>query len=319
MQYDLQWISKHATQSYPLTDQAYAQSVYGKQLPMSFLLDMQIKVPKRYINQLKYAFYIQKVLNNLDTYTVVIGCHIANGVDFQCLYAYGISKTIQAGSSMQDRYYILVASLQNVPAAYKDMVSKLTGCVYVGNTKGQDIPSIQLSYEQGAISPVCVQSAAGLDALIVNGNIVQGLVQFRAGDGIKLDTHQSDSVTVIDISIDSDSLYTGASTVQQAVQQIKAALGNPILAINGVTPDQNGQLTIAGLDCVRLDVSANNTAITISNPCSKPCCGTVYSDAIKRQIDTIKQEQAILRDYFVQQSNNINYMQANLATVIGSK
>lgn len=319
MQYDLQWISKHATQSYPLTDQAYAQSVYGKQLPMSFLLDMQIRVPKRYINQLKYAFYIKKVLNNLDTYTVVIGCHIANSVDFQCLCAYGISKAIQAGSSMQDRYYILVASLQDVPSAYKDMVSKLTGCVYVGSTKGQDVPSIQLSYEQGSISPVCVQSAAGLDALVVNGESIQGVVEFRAGNGIKLDTHQSDSVTIIDISIDSDSLYTGASTVQQAVQQIKAALGNPVLAINGVTPNQSGQLTIAGLDCVRLDVSANNTAITISNPCSKPCCGTVYSDAIKSQIDVIKQQQAILRDYFVQQSNNINYMQANLATVIGSK
>lgn len=319
MQYDLQWISQHATQSYPLTDQAYAQSVFGKQLPMSFLLDVQIRVPKRYISQLKQTFYIHSVINTLDTYTVVVGCHVTDGDDFPCLYAYGISKELDAGSSMQDRYYILVSDIQKVPSIHKDMVSKLTGCVYVGSTKGQDVPSISLPYEQGAISPVCVQSAAGLDALVVNGKSIQGVVKFRAGNGIKLDTHQSDSVTVIDISIDSDSLYTGASTVQQAVQQIKAALGNPVLAINGVTPNQSGQLTIAGLDCVRLDVSANNTAITISNPCSKPCCGTVYSDAIKSQIDVIKQEQAILRDYFIQQSNNINYMQANLATVIGSK
>lgn len=320
MQYDLQWISRHAAQSYPLTDQAYAQSVYGKQLPMSFLLDVQIKVPKAYSSTLVNSFYIKSVVDSLDTYTVIIGTHISDGIDFTCLKAYGINKGIDMSTPMQQRYYILVADLQTVPQQYKDMIRRLTGTVYIGVTKNQNIPSIQLEYKQGQLSPICVQTIAGLQALLLGDRVIQGIVRLRAGSGILINTTQQQDQTIIDISVDPDTVYTGAQSVQQAIEEIKAALGQPILAINGVAPDSKGKINIAGLDCVRFD-SSKNTAnvITVSNTCSKPCCGTVYQDAIKNQIQLIKQQQDILRDYFVQQSNNINYIQASLATVIGSK
>lgn len=321
MQYDLQWISKHATQSYPLSDQAYAQNAAGYNLPMSFILDIQIKVPKSKSALLKDKFYVAGIVDNIDTYTLIIGCQLSTGLQVPCLKAYGIKKSIGISTPLQDRYFVLVAdtnaiSQQNI----KDIVSRFTGTVYIGVTQNTTIPTVQFTAQQTRISPVCVQATQGLDAIVVNNKLIYGVVDLVAGTGIKLSTSSENDKTTIRIAIDPDTVYNGMSSVQQIVNAVKAKLGDPIYNINGVVPDQGGALTIAGLDCIQFSPDdASSHVITVSNPCSKPCCGSVYSDALKAQIQVIRQQQSILRDYFVQQSNNINYIQASLATVIGSK
>lgn len=320
MRYDLQWISQHAAQSYPLTDQAYALGQLGKQVPMSFLLDAQIKVPARSLQQYKQAFYVKSIIDSLDTYTLVIGCHIDNGVDFPCLRAYGISKDLDLGSDIQDRYYILVSDLTQVPDAYKKTVQKITGIVYIGVTNNIQLPTLQLQYQQGQLSPLCVQGSSGVDAIIIGDSLLQGVVYLRAGSGINITADKQSQKTVVTVSVDQNTVYSGASSVQQAVQAIKDALGQPIKSINGVRPDSTGNIHISGIDCVLFDPSAvSPNVITVSNTCSKPCCGDVYSQQLKNQIQLIKEQQSILRDYFIQQANNVNYLQGSLATVIGAR
>lgn len=317
--YDLQWISQHAAQSYPLDDSAYAQGSSGI-LPMSFLLDIQIRIPKSKITALKSKFYVMGLIDNIDTYTLIIGCQYAQNQQFACLKAHGIPKTIGIGTDIQSRYFVLVADTQKVPEEAKNIVSRFTGTVYIGVTQYTNIPTLDLSYEQGKISPVCVQSTQGLDAISVNGKQIHGIVSLQAGKGIKLTETTSGQTTYISVAIDKDTVYSGMSSIADIIQEVKSKLGNPIQKINNVSPDDTGAITIAGVDCVTFQpTNASDHIITVSNTCSKPCCGSTYSQALKAQIQVIKQQQSILRDYFVTQSNNINYIQASLATVIGSK
>ena len=321
MQYDLQWISKHAAQSYPLSDQAYAQNNAGHILPMSFILDIQIKVPKSKAVMLKDKFYVAGIVDNIDTYSLAIGCQYQPGQYITCLRAYGIKKTINMSTPLQDRYFVLVADTSSISQQnVKQVINRFTGTVYIGVTQYTAIPTMQFTQQQAAISPVCVQATQGLDALVVGDKVLYGVVDIVAGKGIKLNTTTQNDKTSIQVAIDPNTVYSGLQSVQDIVNAVKAQLGDPIYNINGVLPNSNGALTIAGLDCIQFSPDdASSHVITVSNPCSKPCCGSVYSDALKAQIQVIRQQQAILRDYFVQQSNNINYIQASLATVIGSK
>lgn len=69
-------------------------------------------------------------------------------------------------------------------------------------------------------------------------------------------------------------LITAGSTdvsIDTAIAKLRQLLGTPIVSINGVKPDAQGNFTLTGMDCT--NVQQREGAISISNPCSKPCCG----------------------------------------------
>lgn len=320
---DLQWISKHAAQSYPLADASTGMSQQNSQLPMSFLLDIKIDLPPTAVSQLATKFYIAQITDNIQGYTLTLGCVIGN-TSFPCLSAYGIAKDISMGTELIQRRYILIPKLQVIPQTYRTLFSKITGYVYMGVTSDYRQGTLTFKPEQSYINPICIVSNLGVQSIKVGSQYIFGNVQFVAGPGIKIQTTKSETdqnTSIITISVDKTTAYQGFMTVQQAVQAITQQLGYPIRTINGVTPDATGNIQINGVDCVRFQIPQGTiNTIAVSNNCAKPCCQiSQYASTIENQIALIKQEHDILRDYFVQQANNINYMQSNLSQIIGSR
>ena len=283
------------------------------------LIDLKIQLPPTSLN-LKNSFYIKQIIDNLQGYTITIGCVYDNN-EFTCLAAYGIKKDLQIASDIATRYYILTPLLQQIPQVYRETFRKIYGSVIIGQTATYNKGTLSFTAETAAINPICVFQNQGVQYIRIGDTYLTGLVQLKAGKGILINVSaNTDGSSLVTFDIDQDTAYSGMLSVQQAVQTIKNQLGLPITTINGVKPDAAGNINITGVDCVRVGGKAGTVgSVTISNTCAKPCCDSTKSSTLTQQLDILKQQHNILRDYFVQMGANINYMQANIGSVIGSK
>ena len=319
MFYDPQWLTKHTAQHYPIKDSCTCISQQNILLPDSMLIDLKIQLPPTSLN-LKNSFYIKQIIDNLQGYTITIGCVYDNN-QFTCLAAYGIKKDLQIASDIATRYYILTPLLQQIPQVYRETFRKIYGSVIIGQTATYNKGTLSFTAETAAINPICIFQNQGVQYIRIGDTYLTGLVQIKAGKGILINVSaNTDGSSLVTFDIDQDTAYSGMISIQQAVQTIKNQLGLPITTINGVKPDAAGNINIAGVDCVRVGGKAGTVgSVTISNTCAKPCCDSAKSSTLTQQLDILKQQHNILRDYFVQMGANINYMQANIGSVIGSK
>lgn len=319
MFYDPQWLTKHTAQHYPIKDSCTCISQQNILLPDSMLIDLKIQLPPTSLN-LKNSFYIKQIIDNLQGYTITIGCVYDNN-EFTCLVAYGIKKDLQIASDIATRYYILTPLLQQIPQVYRETFRKIYGSVIIGQTATYNKGTLSFTAETAAINPICIFQNQGVQYIKIGDTYLTGLVQIKAGKGILINVSaNTDGSRLVTFDIDQNTAYSGMMSVQQAVQTIKNQLGLPITTINGVKPDAAGNINIAGIDCVRVGGKAGTVgSVTISNTCAKPCCDSTKSNTLSQQLDILKQQHNILRDYFVQMGANINYMQANIGSVIGSK
>lgn len=297
------WISTRAAQSYPLADNTSDISHILQLLPPFLLLDIFILLPSA----------VQNIANN-----IYISAIQDNGRSLRVLFAYnnitfaqcaGISKTLTTAETIADRTYAITPvdistdTLQSHPWMNKISGSLCAGLTYKYTGGDQ-------TFDAGAalLNPMCVHYIAGdhLEAIVADGNYLTGQVQLVAQKGIQCTV----SGNSIHLSID-------PNYIQELIGQ-QAASGKYIKSINGIGPDGNGNVTIQGLDCVQ--VKPTNNALIISNPCAKPCCKTQSSiQNIQATIDLLQEQHKILRDYFVNMSTNINYMQTNLTTLAATR
>jgi hypothetical protein len=71
-------------------------------------------------------------------------------------------------------------------------------------------------------------------------------------------------------------------------------LSPPIRSINGVTPDEAGNITIQGSDC--LDLSAGTASITITDSCADPCCGCAELEVITDTLAAVQNQMQTLQN-----------------------
>lgn len=299
---DLDWISTRATQSYPLADDVSGISIQNTPIPDSLLLDLRIYAPSIY--DIDYnKFYLKQIKDQRYTLSFVIGYQ-----DKECLIAEGIPKTIGLTNSVQDRYFILAPiKNQNI-----EWFQKLTGGICIGNTIQYTYGTLFFSFQTAKLNRSCVsiidfQISECIQNIQVGNEKLTGQVILQAGEGINIDVVDN----TISISLDHQYL---SQLLQSAITDL---YGIPVKTINGVLPDQNGNISITGVDCVSINPLSKGT-ISISNPCSKPCCDSSDTEAIESALQIVKQKQATIIQYYVNMANNINYMQSNLSTLMST-
>lgn len=123
----------------------------------------------------------------------------------------------------------------------------------------------------------------GVSALVlVNGTSrsvpIRGHVELIAGTNTRLTPVLADGLNAVRIDA-----VSGAGLVEDCVCEGDAALGDPVRSINGVTPDETGNINITAGDCVQVEPTANG--IRVADVCSKPCCGCPEVEAITRDLE----------------------------------
>ena len=316
---DTDWITFRAHQSFPLADQASGKSLGGSQLPQSFLLDLFILMPSKLNQNIQGLFYISE-LNDLNSGFQLVINYKNGDIDIPCAICAGIPKTLTATSTIQSRTFLL-AAIQHTQQQLQanPWLNKISGNVCAGFTKDYSGGSLQFTPQGAQIHASCIHYLGGdhLQAIQLDGRYMTGIVTLQAGEGIQF---QFQGDNTIKVSIERGYLQQIASgSVSDYVINQGGSIGTPVRSINGILPDSSGNITLSAVDCVQL--GGVQHGITINNPCAKPCCSTTDTSMTRldTSIELLKEEHKLLRQYYINMSNVVNYMQANLSTLMAKK
>lgn len=308
---DLDWISFRAAQSYPLADEASGLSLTGNPLPPSFLLDIQILLPSKYNQDISGSFYISAIQDLGNTFNIVIAYA---GID--CAICTGIEKTLTATTNIPSRTYIITSIISDTDTLQTyPWMNNITGNICAGLTSDYSGGSMSFDIQGAKLNSMCIHFLSGdhVQAIQVDDRYLTGVVTLQAGQGIDIQVQDDNTIK---IAVNQSYLQ---NLWQSNIAQYQASLsGTPILSINGIKPDVYGNITIAGADCVQVSQIING--VVISNPCSKPCCQTDQAaQSLNTSIKILQEEHKTFRDYWINMANVVNYMQANLSTLMNSR
>lgn len=318
----LEFLNQNMHRNYPIQDTCIVQSDSGEYLPSSFLVDAKINVPvARDDASIDVTrFFISAVEHYSGSVQVMISYVGDNGTPFVC----GVTGAIVLAASEEDTYPTTVQIVPggSVPEdSVYDPLREISGELYIGTTFGMtNLGSLKFSHRSAALWPTCInkmlQNVTDTNRIIVldsDGNEmdITGTVYLRAGNGILF--HYIAADNQVEIRID-------RTWLSNKIKQIlSSGRGMPIMTINGKAPDSDGGFWISGLDCTDVNDAVNG--ITISNPCSKPCCGEDSGDVAE-----IKAAQELLADKISRVSTNIdaliismNNAEARLPSLVASR
>jgi len=135
--------------------------------------------------------------------------------------------------------------------------------------------------EESQVEPTCIRpSAAGVRSLAVvdaSGYTTAGLqgdVKLVAGDNIRIRYDLATNSLVV--SADPNSGYTDECECEETEQRY-------VRSINGIRTED---VVIEGDDCV--DITTENGVLTISDTCSKPCCGCAETAFINQTVNDLQ-------------------------------
>lgn len=308
--------AKHS--KYPIIESASMQSINGVLLPASFIVDISITFDIPEDTTTTNTFYISKVLKNSDgTLRVVIG-HTDGSTASDIL----ISDTINTA----DKVYLLTQT--------PDSSFNCSGKIAIGDLKDiihlDDLffaaPLGTETLKNTIIEAICINnnnnnndSTTGITSvsLVDSDNrthVITTDFTLAAGDGITFDISTENDETIV--TVNRVAIYTDTGNTEDAIAEIKKALGNPILTINGVSGDSKGNINLTGDDCTSVQSISNG--VRIENPCSTPCCSDADVSTLEGVLNTLQESRDRLQSYLDSVSTNINTMQARLSAIIAA-
>lgn len=264
MNVDQGWYDQNQTRRYPFADNAAMVSTDGVvTISDAFLVDLVLSVPLSFDPS---TFYVSRIRG----------------------YGGGVIVTISSGSTE--------VATASIPASHSLFdayaVSPLTpdniiGQVVVGSPEALQALSVyDATFDFGAtpVMVTCVRPRlAGVDSITVrtaDGRTFQlkGQVRFVAGENTTVAVAADTIAVNVDGGVIYDNRYGCNTDLSGRI---------PVLSINGVLPDNNGNIDLIGTNCVA--VTPGTAAVTLSDTCAKPCCGCAELDAITTGEESLKQ------------------------------
>lgn len=329
MQTELEWCDANMTTDYPLVvvnpSAIVGRSTSGVYLPQSFLVDAQLIFPSSAAVRYRSSLYISKISCVDSGFTVQVSCYISNDLSIPCGITGVIPDSVRNTDDIAARTFSI--NSLDVPDDYREL-GGMSGYFIIGSCVDmQNVGVMEFSYGSAALIGIrmfCYDT--GLDSVTFidadnNSTTLYKDFTIKAGDGIDFEISTTPGgepvvrIVRVPTAKESANSYTDIDSVISAVL---ANLGQPILRVNGIAPSATGNITIEGGDCVSVRTQGNS--ITISNPCSKPCCqDTTTTDDISSSLELLESAQQRLQGYYETINNNINMIQARLASLISSR
>ncbi len=266
--WNVEWLDQNSQRSYPLSEEATLMDVTGTfQLPDDLIVDLVWPVHAAApVDPDKFHLSRVGVFGQGVTITIAY-----DGTDIGVV-------TVGAGHERNDSY-----SMPGV-GDFSDSVGKIT-IGELGNTINS-MGAYDFDLVGGRLVPTVIRpDLRGVTGFVlVNGEdeseLITGDVYFMAGNNCRITAINNPSGNP-QIRIDAIS-GEGLNDNCDCANLPKNA--TPISAINGITPDANGNLTLLGSDCLQLQSMANG--IRLVDTCSEACCGC---DELKPIVDVLQQ------------------------------
>lgn len=331
-----EWYEQNMHTDYPLvgtseervgratTKTADAASLY---LPKSFLVDIQLNVENATDDDAAERFFISSVSKVGDNYvSVEIAYKSPTGTVSPCARSAAIPLSLRIGDSLSAR----TISITPVSTHSGDLLTErlwlrnITGRLVVGTCIDMyNVGVLSFTYDATAIISarvLCYETEDSRITVTDSSGIthdMSGDIYLEAGDGI--DIRVNGNTVIISTATADAEESVQYSSVEEVVNAIKKELGNPIYTINGVRPDDTGNFTLEGGDCVQV-TSTGESGLVLSNTCSKPCCSDATTTSeLAVSMETMDAAIDRLNNYYQALTASVSALQSRLASLIASR
>jgi hypothetical protein len=265
---------------YPLSEEATTEDTTGSfKIPDNFFVDMVIPVHAT-LNLDPGKFHILQL--------AVFG----SGVNVSIGYDGDIAGTVSVPLASFTRNSVFFIQgvgdfsdvLGKVVIGELDTLLSLSG-VYDFTVAGGRIEASVIVPDISGLSGLRIRSGDAFSSLI------QGDVAFEAGENVRLDV-----VTIGGVSVLTINAIDGEGTIADCECDQGIAARPGIKTLNGVQPDENGNIELTGDDCLEVNPSPGDVpaeiqphTVELTDTCSKPCCGC-------SELETLVDDQQRVRD-----------------------
>lgn len=293
-----EYLSANSVRAFPLSQSGTRLDTTNSiKLPDSLIVSAAINATPDYVTG---YFYISALISVPDSVSVVLSYQTPSG-DTRDIC------TITANAShVENTVYAIVGTGSDL---------SVSGSITIGNTDdtkrnvvGQfDFLPASTRFEADCIF-ISVAQVKYVEMFSGTTSLGQfsGVLKLRAGRNIRLRYAAGGSDVIIIDAIDGLNLTPADECNQLSV------LGPPILTINGVSPDANGEFTLEQSDCIELTEGTNS--INIKDTCSSSCCGCTELQGLLSAQTSLEQQISIVKDQIQAVTNNQTAMIVNLVS-----
>ena len=299
--WNLQWLNHNSQRSYPICDWASKECDVSAdiKIPDDFLLAVNFAVSTALTVNID-QFYISAISISTQGVTVTIGYN-------------NITDTVAVSHLPRTDDEVITGALTGINE-FDDTIGYIA--VNPKSTIFNLTPGYYtFGYDDTALEPDCIRpmlrSVTSL-RIQTSGSYsdkLYGDIILVAGNNISLDIiSKTDTQSVIRISAKNDNDYT------QQCGDIDNKDMKCITSINGVTGDDDGNVTIVGTGCLGLE--AGGSSIVMNDTCAEPCCGCAETNALEAQIERVLTGEKTLEDFIKQLVAGVEDLEVEISNLL---
>jgi len=290
---NLEWLNANGLRSYPVCEDGDRTDLSGAfTIPNDLIVSMQISFARSYIDG---YFYIKSVLSYSDFCSIDIGYHDgANEI-------WIASVKVDYSQHVKNQYYQFSGSGEHHAIMGNVCISS------VENIKKEGFGNFTFSVASTRIEPSCLYvSIPAVKAVEVYSgsqlvHVESDVLRLIAGENIKLSyVGSSGNTTGIRIDAISGENVKAKDECNNAIIEMLPC----IKTINGVGPDDSGNIDIVGDECIKVDPKILQNQIELSDLCSSSCCGCDELEDLMTGLGKLKENEQSIMDS-IQASNEL--------------
>lgn len=287
------WLNANSQRKYPLHDEATGVDTTNSfTLPNSLIVDLILPVhPDPSIDP--SLFHVQSV--TVHSEGVVIGFGY-NGE------AIG-SVSVDRATFTPNKTFFLTCSGDLFDTIGKVVIGKLDEILGFAG-------SYEFDVDGGVLSPTVIKpDIRGVNALyLVNGEEISDPIQddiiLEAGTNAQLTLDNTPS----DYSRITFSFIEGAGTIVECDCK-EGAASSPILTINGIGPNEDGDFVLEDNECQGLEALTNG--LKLVDKCAKPCCGCSELNVVTERLQFMSDQVQTLTGLITRLEGQMSFLESN--------
>lgn len=297
-----EWLNANSQRAYPLFETATAQDITGDfQLPTDFLLGLYFPVHAGLAVD-PYQIFLRRI--------AIYGTGITISLAYDDLTdSPPLVATAVIPRDLHEEYneYALAGSNDFADSIGRVVIGRLDS---ISQFSGQFL----FDYAGGQLDPDAMQPAIrGISRFTIrNGTEISapfiGDVEFAAGSNLSLVLTNSGHPVITINAIEGAGLNTDCDCNTDDTE------AQPITSINGMQPDNSGNIVLRGTDC--LAIAAASGEVTFNDTCAQPCCGCEELTALTVRIEAFGNKAATFENFLRLLETNVNSMALD---VLGSR
>lgn len=279
MAWNTEWLNENSSRAYPFKEDSLLTDRTGVvRIPNNLIVDLCLVAPADF----DALFYLSRIVYSGTTLTLTLS--VVGGGEFA-------SVSISTATHATNTAYNVIG---------QDPMSDVRGRITLGDLTGLgnqliqgifDFESTSTLFESRAVRPD-LRGVRSVKIVKADGSVEEalyGTVELLEGLNIRLTYVPATLSMPHGIRIDSLATELADTCVCDAAQ-VKP---DPIRTINGVPGDTGGNFTLEALEeCLSIEGDTNK--LTLTDKCSKPCCGCAELAFITQQMEVLNTSAAAL-------------------------